>query len=262
MKIIKKMKIIKFNLNIKKMGKKINNNLISNNTIKEEEENNNLILSSNKIKDNNDLISGNKLNDFLHELSHYQLPRCVHAYTKLFNELKEEDTINKSLENLEEISKNISHICTCNKEKNTSSIYSINLLSCLIPMEHVQNYNVELNTNKNIKNKKTTIDTNSLRCQTFSINPKPKPGNIQYLLNKNPTFKISNYLFDQKPIIFNPKKPKKKVKFVDEIYNKSLIEEVCIKSFKGYNLRNNYTSSSDSLTNCKVCKNTVCCSIF
>ena len=255
MKIIKKMKIIKFNVAIKIIGKKINNN-----TIKEEDENNNLIINNNKSNENIDLINSDKYNEFIHELSHYQLPRCVHAYTKLFNDLKEEDSINKCLENLEEISKNIYQICTCNKEKNDSNIYSVNLISCLIPLDHVKNSEVQPSS-KYIINNNNSIDANSLRCQTFNFNPKKKVVNMKYLLNKNPTFKIPNYLFDKKPIVFNPKKPKKKVKFVDEIYNKSLIEEIYIKSFKGYNLRNNYTSS-DSYTNCKVFKKTVCCLII
>ena len=251
MKIIKKMKIIKFNLVSKKVSKKINNN-----TIKEEDENNNLVLNTNKSSENKDLIPSDKLNEFMHELSHYQLPRCVHTYTKLFNDLKEEDTINNCLENLEEISKNIYEICNCNKEKKDPNNYSVNLLSCLIPLDHING----TQSSKNVINNNNSTDANSLRCQTFNCIPKKKVVNIQYLLNKNPTFKIPTYLFDKKPNVFNPKKPKKKVKFVDEIYNKSLIEEVYIKSFKGYNLRNNYTS--DSLTNCKVCKKTVCCLIF
>jgi len=255
MKVIKKMKIIKFDLTIKKIGKKIFNN-----TIKEEDENNNLNLNAEKTRENDDLINSDKLNEFIHELSHYQLPRCVHAYTKLFNDVKEEDSINKCLENLEEISKNIYQICTCNKDKNILNNVSINLLSCLIPIDTLKNNNIE-SSNKNLTNINNSHDANSLRCQTFNVIPKQKNRNIKYLFNKNPTFKISNYLFDQKPIVYNSKKPKKKVKFVDEIYNKPLTEEICIKSFKGYNLKNNYTSS-DSLTNCKVCRKTVCCSIF
>ena len=48
---------------------------------------------------------------------------------------------------------------------------------------------------------------------------------------------------------------------MDEIYNKSLVEEINIKSFKGYNMRNNYTSS-DKISNCRVCKKTACCLVF
>ena len=253
MKIIKKMKIIKFNLALRKFGKKHNNN-----TIKEEEENNNLTLNVNKNNNtnNDNLISGDKLNDFIHELSHYQLPRCVHSYTKLFNELKEEDTINKCLEDLEEISKNIYDICACNKEKVPQNINSINLLSCLIPLDQIKNYETN---NKNItNNNNNNVDANSLRCQTFNFDTKPK--NIKYSLNKNATFKVPSYLFDQKHG-FKQKKQKKKVKFVDEVYNKSLVEEINIKSFKGYNMRNNYTSS-DKIIHCKFCKKTACCLII
>ena len=252
MKIIKKMKIIKFNITLKKFKKKINNN-----TIREEDENNNLTLNVNKISsiNNDNLISSDKLNDFIHELSHYQLPRCVHTYSKLFNDLKEEDTINKCLEYLEEISKNIYNICSCNKEKIAQNSCSINLLSCLIPLEQIQCY--EKNNKNTINN---NIEANSLRCQTFNYDSKQKNGNIKYIFNKNATFKVPSYLFDKKHG-FLQKKPKKKVKFVDEIYNKSLVEEINIKSFKGYNMRNNYTSS-DKKSNCRVCKKTACCLVF
>ena len=257
MKIIKKMKIIKFNLKLRKFGKKYNNN-----TIKEEDENNNLILNVNKSNDKNNILNNDKLNNFIHELSHYQLPRCVHVYSKLFNDLKEEDSINKCLEALEEISKDIYNICSCNKDKNNSNVYSINLLSCLIPLDHIQNYNNnELNNKNIITNYNNTTDANSLRCQTFNVNSKGKNGNVKLSYNKNPTFKITSYLFDQKHVFNTKKKPKKKVKFVDEVYNKSLIEEILIKSFKGYNMRNNY-SSSDSINHCRSCKQTVCCLII
>ena len=166
MKVIKKMKIIKFDLTIKKIGKKIFNN-----TIKEEDENNNLNLNADKTRENDDLINSNKLNEFIHELSHYQLPRCVHAYTKLFNDVKEEDSINKCLENLEEISKNIYQICTCNKDKNILNNVSINLLSCLIPIDTLKNNNIE-SSNKNLTNINNSHDANSLRCHTFNVIPK------------------------------------------------------------------------------------------
>ena len=254
MKIIKKMKIIKYNLTLKKLPKRGNNN-----TIREKIENNNsLILNQNKESSDN-LLNGNKLNEFMHELSHYQLPRCVHSYTNLFTNLQEEDTINKCLEKLEEISKNIYQICNCHKEKNGENNYSINLLSCLIPIDQLQQINIEPSNKNLIPN--NLLDRNALRCQTFNdYIVKPRAGNV-LSLNKNLTFKVSSYLFEQKPIVFNKKKPKKKVKFVDEVYNKSLIEEICIKSFKGYNSRNNYTSS-DSITQCISCKKTVCCLII
>ena len=255
MKILKKMKIIKFDLILKKSNKR-------NNTIREEDENNNyIILNSNKQRDDN-LIKGDKLNDFMHELSHYQLPRCVHAFTKLFTDLKEDDTLNKCLEKLEEISKNIYKICNCHKEKNESNAFTINLLSCLIPIDHLTEYNIE-QSNKNLIHNNNITDGNNLRCQTFNdYIVKPKVRN-SLALNKNQTFKIPSYLFEQKNIVFNKKKPKKKVKFVDEVYNKSLIEEICIKSFKGYNMKNNYTySSSDSTTKCISCKKTACCLII
>ena len=53
------------------------------------------------------------------------------------------------------------------------------------------------------------------------------------------------------------KKTKKKVKFVDEVYNKSLIEEIQIKSYKGYNVKNNYIYGEDN--NYKNDKKLSCC---
>ena len=129
-------------------------------------------------------------------------------------------------------------------------------------MDQINNSNLETNNKSNITNNNTSNVNNlnnSLRCQTFIIDSKPKNGNIKYSYNKNQTFKVSSYLFDQKHFI--KKKPKKKVKFVDEAYNKSLIEEIYIKSFKGYNMRNNYTSSY-KMAYCKPCKKSVCCLII
>ena len=260
MKIIKKMKIIKFNLNIKRINKK--SNMTIKEEIKEEDENNNLILNSNKQKENNDLIGNDNLNEFMRELSHYQLPRCIHTYTKLFNDMQEDDMINKCLENLEEISKNIYEICNCQKEKNSINPYSVNLLSCLIPLSHVENYNIEQNNNNEINTNGKTINDISIRCQTFNFNKKQKGKKVSVLYTKNPTLKVSTCLFDQKPSIFNKKKPKKKVKFVDEVYNKPLTEEIYIKSFKGYNVRNNYTMSSKNNSYCNGCKKTACCLII
>ena len=131
-------------------------------------------------------------------------------------------------------------------------------------LNNLKNYNIDQNSNiNNITNSKinTTTDLQSLRCQTFNIDPKPTNGKLYVSYNKNATFKVSSYLFDKKQNIYKNKKPKKKVKFVDEVYNKSLIEEICIQSFKGYNMRNNYASSSN-YSNCRICRKTACCSII
>ena len=48
---------------------------------------------------------------------------------------------------------------------------------------------------------------------------------------------------------------------MDEAYNKNLVEEIIIKSFKGYNKGNNFSSNKDS-NNCSVFKNTSCCYIY
>ena len=80
-----------------------------------------------------------------------------------------------------------------------------------------------------------------------------------FSLNNHP--KVTNFIFDNKPKIFTKKKVKKKVKFVDEVYNKSLIEEIPIKSFKGYNVKNNFTYG-ENVNNYKSDKKTSCCSII
>ena len=120
----------------------------------------------------------------MRELSHYQLPRCIHAYTKLFNDIKEDDIISKCHENLEEISKNIYEICNCQKEKNNINTYSVNLLSCLIPISQLENYNIEQNNNTNeINTNNNNINDISVRCQTFNFNPKKKGKKVSVLFN-------------------------------------------------------------------------------
>lgn len=80
-----------------------------------------------------------------------------------------------------------------------------------------------------------------------------------FSLNNHP--KLTNIIFENKSIVFHKKKAKKKVKFVDEMYNKSLVEEILIKSFKGYNVKNNYIYGDNS-NNYKSDKKTICCSLI
>jgi hypothetical protein len=258
--VLKKMRIIKFNYNFKDNTTFENNN--TNNTIKEEDENENINAvskSNNKSKEENNLINLEKLNNLIHELSLYQLPRCVHIYCKVFNDLTEEDTLSKCLENLEDISKNIYKLglCNCIKEKNKKTTPSINLLSCLIPKDNLDNYNIEglnINLNDNINendNEEGIGIANNVKSKTMFEN---KPN--YFCLNNHPKF--TNIILENKS---TKKKPKKKVKFVDEVYNKSLIEEIQIKSFKGYNVKNNYVYG-DSSNNYKSDKKTICCSLI
>jgi hypothetical protein len=265
MKVIKKMKYIKFN-NPRYLTNR-------NNTIKEEEEfedlaisnrNNRLGLTLKSSKSRGEIsINGDKLTNLINELSHYQLPRCVHIYCKLFNDITEEDTIYQMLEMLENINKNINklELCNCIKDKKEFNFTSINLLSCLIPKDNLDNYNIEImNTNftsnmldnggneYNIENIKDVKSKTMFDCKPnyFSLNNHPK---------------VTNVIFDNKPTIYTKKKAKKKVKFVDEIYNKSLVEEIQIKSFKGYNIKNNFTYG-ENVNNYKSVKKTSCCSII
>ena len=269
MEILKKMRCIKFNNNLKDFSNR-------NNTIKEEEENENenalnvnslniKSSKSNRTKIEETIIRSDKINILMHEFSLCQLPRCVHVYCKLFHDLTEEDTINKCLEKLEDISKNIYNLglCNCIKEKQRISSTSINLLSCLIPKDNLDNYNIErmgvnLFNEEDINNKaieeNSPLLKNSKKNRTFFDGSRPR----NLALNNHPS-KINNFLLEQKNTMFN-KKNKKKVKFVDEVYNKSLIEEVLIKSYKGYNVKNNYTYGEDN--NYKNDKKTSCCLII
>ena len=230
MEIIKRLRYIKYNSNFRNIANR-------NNTIKEEDENENENINKNSIKEKDpNLIDNDKLNALLYELSLYQLPRCIHIYCKVFNDLTEDDTINKCLENLEEISKNIHQLglCNCIKEKNKNTT-SINLLSCLIPKDNLDDYNIErIGENNNI------------------IIQVPQDDNFKTIINNDKTnnFTLNNFqskkslIFDQKQTII--KKNKKRVKYVDEVYNKSLVEEIPIKSFKVYNVKNNFTYGEDS----------------
>lgn len=243
MKIIKKMQNIKFNLN-----KNIN-------------------LSSNKKLNISTNVENEQLNQLMYEFSHYQLPRCIHSYLKLFHNIKIEDSLNKCLDNLEEISKNIYQNCSCNNGKSLINNYSLNLLSCLIPLDYVENFD-EDETNDKDKNQnnsinKSNIENNSLKSKTLKSSKSHKEiNNFPYFRKENAdsSFKMPNYFFNQNPEL-NKKKTKKRVKFVDEVYNKSLIEEIFIKSFKGYNMKNNFANSRNS-TDCNVFKNSKCCIIF
>ena len=269
--ILRKMRCIKFNNNSNDFANNDNANK-NNNTIKEEEENENeninynltMNLKSNRTKIEENLISSDKINILMNEISQYQLPRCSHIYCKLFNELSEDDTFQKCLEKLEEIAKeNVQlGLCNCNKEKNKMNLTSINLLSCLIPKDNLYNYNIErmgayLNrdnndannnenslVNKNVKSQ-TFFDKNNSRATIFSLN--------------NHSSKIKKVILEKKQTII--KKNKKRVKFVDEVYNKSLIEEILVKSFKNYNVKNNFTYGEDN-NNYKSDKKSVCCLIF
>lgn len=247
MELIKRMRYIKFNCHFQDFTNR-------NNTIKEvdENENENPNAKSNKEKEEN-LINNDKINTLIYELSLFQLPRCVHVYCKVFNDLAEEDTIYKCLENLENISKNIYQLglCNCIKEKNRRNTTSINLLSCLIPKDNLDNYNIERIGEKNNiilqipqeDNYKTIIFENS----------NIKNNTINY-------FQSKKTLYDKKQTIL-AKKNKKKVKYVDEVYNKSLVEEILIKSYKGYNVKNNYIYG-ENVNNYKSDKKTSCCEII
>ena len=257
MKILKIMRYIKFNNNFKNYKNR-------NNTIKEEDENenenaNNYDMKSNKSKLNDNLINADKINNLMNELSLYQLPRCMHIYCKLFNDLTEDDSLNNCLEHLEEISRNVYklELCNCLKKKNEINTTSINLLSCLIPKDNLDNYNIETmggNINYHDNNNNNHAISKTIKSKTFLDNK-----NNYFSLNNHPS-KVNKIILNKQKTIIN-KKNKKRVKFVDEVYNKSLIEEIQIKSFKGYNVKNNYTYGEDN-NKYKSDKKSSCCLII
>jgi hypothetical protein len=243
MEIIKRLRYIKYNSNFQDVTNR-------NNTIKEEDEFENENVKNNTDKDPN-LIDDGKLNALMYELSLYQLPRCVHIYCKVFNDLTEEDSINKCLDNLEETSKNINQLglCNCIKEKNKKNTTSINLLSCLIPKDNLDDYNIErIGENNNIIIQVPQDD----KVKTI-IFDKTNNLTLNYQSRKS-------LFLDPKQTIIN-KKNKKRVKYVDEVYNKSLVEEIPIKSFKLYNVKNNFTYGEDS-NNYRTDKKMSCCIII
>ena len=237
MKVIKKIQTIKFNLNKKQSTQK-------------------------KGKSHNKSNNGEneKINQLMYELSHYQLPRCIHAYLKLFENINIEDSLNACMEKLEEISKTINQNCNCNNEKNVINRYSINLLSCLVSLDYIDN----MNDNNNLVKTENNSDqiSSSLKCKTLNENSKHKENNFNaFRLQNNATFIMQNCFMDKNQNIFNKKKTKKKVKFIDEAYNKNLVEEIQIKSFKMYNKGNNF-SNDKTTSGCSVFRNTVCCIII
>ena len=240
MKIIKKIQLIKFNLN-----KKLN------------------VQKKSKGKNINNNLENEKINQLVYEYSHYQLPRCIHAYLKLFSNIKLEDSLDACLENLEEISKYSNLNCNCLNEKNVINRYSINLLSCLISFDFINN--IDINNNQAYNNDiNITKQNNAIKSHTLNVNNLNKNENntnVFRLQNINSTFVMQNCFLEKNQSMFNRKKTKKKVKFVDEAYNKNLVEEIIIKSFKGYNKGNNFSSNKDS-NNCRVFKTTSCCLIF
>ena len=258
MELVKKMRKIKFNNNSQDLENK-------NNTIKEEDENENdnyniNNLKSNRTKLDETLINSDKINILIHEISLHQLPRCTHIYCKLLNDITEDDSLNKCLEILEDISKNVYKLglCNCIKEKNKISSTSINLLSCLIPKDKIDNYNIErmggnFNNFNNSQNNEDNNDiSKTIKSKTFFDS-----GKANYFSLINHPSKMNKKELERKQTIIN-KKIKKKVKFVDEVYNKSLIEEIQIKSYKGYNVKNNCIYGEDN-NNYKNDKKVSCC---
>ena len=140
------------------------------------------------------------------------------------------------------------------KKKNEINTTSINLLSCLIPKDNLDNYNIETmggNINYHDNNNNNHAISKTIKSKTFLDNK-----NNYFSLNNHPS-KVNKIILDKQKTIIN-KKNKKRVKFVDEVYNKSLIEEIQIKSYKGYNVKNNYIYGEED-NNYKNDKKLSCC---
>ena len=136
-------------------------------------------------------------------------------------------------------------------------------------MDYIDNYDV--NKGNNNPNQSTITKENnisdkpsSLKSRTLNVKIKNNETNVNSFIleNINSTFMVPNVFMDKNTNVFIKKKTKKKVKFVDEVYNKNLVEEILIKSFKGYNMKNNYSTNKSTSSNCNVFKNTACCIIF
>ena len=164
MELVKKMRKIKFNNNSQDLENKNNN------------------LKNNKTRLDETLINSDKINILMHEISLHQLLRCTNIYCKLFNDIIVDDSLNKFLDILEVISKNVYKLglCNCIKEKNTINSTSINLLSCLIPIDKLDNYNIErmggnFNNASNFQNHlDTNYISNAIKSKTFFDNGKAK----------------------------------------------------------------------------------------
>ena len=101
MELVKKIRKIKFNNNLQDLENKNNN------------------LKSNRTRLDETLINSDKINILMHEILLHQLPRCTHIYCKLFNDIIGVDSLNKWLDILEDISKNVYKLglCNCIKKK-------------------------------------------------------------------------------------------------------------------------------------------------
>ena len=218
-------------------------------------------------KDENDTTSLNenikktqtsKLNKFINKLTYFNLPRNKNLYVQLYNNITEEDSLFKCIELIDDLSKNENEIDIILKNSiqnpqqeiiNPNLIYTHNLLSCLIPLDtkaqqdNSGNYSI---SDYQLKN--------SLKCSTFDNNPDSPEILVN---NKITTFKESVIITRKK----HHQLKKKKVKFVDDIYNKPIAEIIPIKCFKSHNIRNNFESFSGEVC-CKGCKQTSCCVII
>ena len=135
-------------------------------------------------------------------------------------------------------------------------------------MDFIDNFDTNKNNNQNssVATKENNLieKANSLKSKTLNMNSKKNEINYNpfRLQNINSTFMVPNCFLEKNQNVFIKKKTNKKVKFVDEVYNKNLVEEILIKSFKGYNMKNNFSTNKETTSSCSVFKNTACCIII
>ena len=196
-----------------------------------------------------------KLNKFINKLTYFDLPRNKNLYVQLYNNITEEDSLFKCIELIDDLSKNENEIDVYLKNniqnpqpEIINSIYTHNLLSCLIPLDNTK-AQPDITENFSLSDFQAN---NCIKSSTFDQNPDSPP-----ILQSRKIFKESVIITRKK----HPQLKKKKVKFVDEIYNKPLADIIPIKCFKSHNIRNNFASFSEDIC-CKGCKQTSCCVII
>ena len=209
-------------------------------------------------------VHTSKINKLIKKLECFNLPRNRNLYIQLYNNIKEEDSYLKYIEIIDELSKTNNEInyflknsSTNYQEENKNFLYNQNLLSCLIPF----------NTSKS-KYEKSEVEypidqkiTDNLKSNTFEKNI--DSGQI-LSINKISKLKETELLIDRRPIIITKKsqaQKKKRVKFVDAVYNKKIAEIIPIKCYKSHNVKNHFGGFSGEIC-CSAFKTTSCCLII
>lgn len=92
------------------------------------------------------------------------------------------------------------------KGKKEINITSINLLSCLIPKDNLDNYNIEIMTTNFTNNMLENGDNDSNVEKLKNVKSKTMLDNKPNYFSLNNHPKVTNFIFDNKPTIFTKKK--------------------------------------------------------